>query len=156
PQHWVSFAEQTFAMEYKTYTPALGTALLARATDARIDPLSIKAEYGENTYSQRSVGHLVLVPAARRLGFSIRNTGREPLNNQPFFRYNHMTEVDRVRDRAAYDGFVEGVSQVGLLNRGQAQLALAAFLRVAIAQAERRAVRHLDEGMLSAVHVVKA
>lgn len=156
PGRWTSFAELIFAMAYKTYTPALGTVLLARATDDRIDPLSIKAEYGENTYSLRTLGHEVLVPAARRLGFSIRNTGREPLNNQPFFRYDHMTVVERVRDRAAYDRFVEGVSEVGSLSRRQALVALAAFLRVAIAHAEQRAVRHLDEGTLSAEHVIKA
>jgi hypothetical protein len=78
PEAWTRFAEQTFQMTSKTYTPALGTVLLARATDDRIDPLSIKTEFGPNTYSLRTVGHEVLVPAARSLGFSIRNTGREP------------------------------------------------------------------------------
>jgi hypothetical protein len=95
PPFWTAFARQTFQMASKTYTPALGTVLLARATDDRIDPLSIKAEYGRNTYSLRTLGHEVLVPAARELGFSIRNTGREPLNNQPFFRYDHMSVIDR-------------------------------------------------------------
>lgn len=157
PESWVSFAELTFAMTSKTYTPALGTVLLARTTDDRVDPLSIKAEYGDYTYSLRTLGHEVLVPAARRLGFSIRNTGREPLNNQPFFRYDHMTVVDRVRDRAAHDRFVEGVSKAGALSRQQALLALAAFLRVAITHAEQRITgRLLDEGVLSAERVIVA
>jgi hypothetical protein len=102
PDSWVQFARQTFQMQSKTYTPALGTVLLARATDDRVDPLSIKSEYGPDTYSLRTVGHQVLVPAARRLGFSIRNTGREPLNNQPFFRYDHMSVINRVRDRSGH------------------------------------------------------
>ena len=107
PESWVSFAEWTFAMASKTYTPALGTVLLARATNDRADPLSIKAEYGDYTYSLRTLGHEVLVPAAQRHGFSIRNTGREPLNNQPFFRYDHMTTIERVRNKPAHDQFVE-------------------------------------------------
>jgi len=124
-------------MASKTYTPALGTVLLARATDDRIDPLSIKAEYGRNTYSLRTLGHEVLVPAARRLGFSIRNTGREPLNNQPFFRYDHMSVIDRVRDKAGFAQFVSGVAKVDELDRDEALAALAAFLRVAIDVAQQ-------------------
>jgi hypothetical protein len=133
PESWTQFARQTFQMQSKTYTPALGTVLLARATDDRVDPLSIKTEYGPNTYSLRTLGHQVLVPAARELGFSIRNTGREPLNNQPFFRYDHMSAIDRVRDKPGHAQFVSGVTKVGELDRDQALAALAAFLRVAIA-----------------------
>jgi hypothetical protein len=132
PDDWTQFTQLTFRMKSKTYTPALGTALLARATDARIDPLSIKAEHGPNTYSLRTLGHQILVPAARNLGFSIRNTGREPLNNQPFFRYDHMTLVDRVRDKPGHAQFVSGVAQISELSRDQALAALAAFLRVAL------------------------
>lgn len=46
PDSWIQFARQTFQMQSKTYTPALGTVLLARATDDRVDPLSIKTTYG--------------------------------------------------------------------------------------------------------------
>lgn len=132
PESWTQFARQTFRMQSKTYTPALGTVLLARATDDRVDPLSIKTEYGPNTYSLRTLGHQVLVPAARELGFSIRNTGREPLNNQPFFRYDHMSTIERVRDKHGHAQFVSRVAEVGKLDRNQALAALAAFLRVAI------------------------
>jgi hypothetical protein len=143
-------------MTAKTYTTALGTALLARATDDRIDPLSIKADYGPNTYSLRTLGHGVIVPGARRLGFSIRNTGREPLNNQPFFRYDHMTKIERVADRTALSWFVTGIGRIGNLNRHQALAALAAFLRIAIAEAERVEAFAVDEGELTVQHVVAA
>lgn len=156
PDDWKEFAEQTFRMTSKTYTTALGTALLARATDDRIDPLSMKATYGSSTYSARTLGHGVLVPGARRLGFSIRNTGREPLNNQPFFRYDHMTEIDRVRDRNAHAQFMTGVGRIESLNRDQALAALAAFLRVAIAEARRIEAFVVDEGELTVQHVVAA
>jgi hypothetical protein len=35
--------------------------------------------------------HSVLVPLSAELGFSLGVTGREPLNNQPYFR---MTRLD--------------------------------------------------------------
>jgi hypothetical protein len=154
PPFWTGFARQTFQMASKTYTPALGTVLLAKATDDRIDPLSIKAEYGRNTYSLRTLGHEVLVPAARRLGFSIRNTGREPLNNQPFFRYDHMSVIDRVRDKAGHSQFVSGVAKVDELDRDEALAALAAFLRVGIDVAQQLDDYVVDPGALTLRRVV--
>ncbi|HUY44908.1 MAG TPA: restriction endonuclease, SacI family [Streptosporangiaceae bacterium] len=156
PEAWTQFAQQTFQMAAKTYTPALGTVLLARATDARVDPLSIKTEYGSTTYSLRTLGHEVLVPAARQLGFSIRNTGQEPLNNQPFFRYDHMSAVERVRNRPEYDRFVAGVSKIGSADRDEALAALAAFLRVAINAARQLADYTVAEGALTVPRVVAA
>jgi hypothetical protein len=79
----------------------------------------------------------VLVPAARELGFSIRNTGREPINNQPFFRYDHMTQIDSVKDRPAFDQFMSGVSKIDELDQSQALAAFAAYLRVAISAAKQ-------------------
>jgi hypothetical protein len=143
-------------MTSKTYTPALGTVLLARATDSRVDPLSIKSEYGPNTYSLRTLGHEVLVPAARQLGFSIRNTGREPLNNQPFFRYDHMSVIDRVRHRSEYDRFVAGLVKIGTANCDEALAALAAFLRVAISAAQHLDDYSVAEGTLTVQRVVSA
>lgn len=156
PESWTQFARQTFQMQSKTYTPALGTVLLARATDDRVDPLSIKTEYGPNTYSLRTLGHEVLVPAARELGFSIRNTGREPLNNQPFFRYDHMSVIDRVRDKPGHSRFVSGVTEVGELDRDQALAALAAFLRVAIAAARQLDDYKVTPGALTVGRIVAA
>jgi hypothetical protein len=156
PQDWTQFAQQTFQMSSKTYTPALGTVLLARATDAHVDPLSIKTEYGPTTYSLRTVGHEVLVPAARRLGFSIRNTGREPLNNQPFFRYDHMSVIDRVRNRPEHDRFVAGVAKIGSADRDEALAALAAFLRVATRAAQQLDDYTVAEGTLTVQRVVTA
>ena len=156
PEAWLEFAGLTFGMASKTYTPALGTVLLARATDDRIDPLSIKAEFSPTTYSLRTLGHEVLVPAARRLGFSIRNTGREPLNNQPFFRYDHMSVIDRVRDKPGHARFVAGVRKAESLSRDDALAALAAFLRVAIEQAQRLESYAVDDDALTAQRVVAA
>ncbi len=156
PDVWTQLTEHVFQMSAKTITPALGTALLARATDARADPLSIKAHYGPATYSLRTLGHEVLVPAARQLGFSIRNTGREPLNNQPFFRYDHMSTVDRVRNRSEYDRFVAGLTMIASADRNEALAALAAFLRVAISASKRLENYAVAEGALTVPRVIAA
>jgi hypothetical protein len=156
PTLWTEFTRRTFQMTSKTYTPALGTVLLARATDDRVDPLSIKTEYGPNTYSLRTLAHEVLVPGARRLGFSIRNTGREPLNNQPFFRYDHMSVIERVRDKSGHVQFISGISRVGELSQSEALAALAAFLRVAIEVAEQLNEYVLDPDALTVQQVAAA
>jgi hypothetical protein len=149
PEEWTDFTRQTFEMTSKTYTPALGTVLLAKSTDPRVDPFSIKAQYGQNTYSMRTLGHGVLVPAAQQLGFSIRNTGREPLNNQPFFRYDHMGEIERVRNRAEHDQFLAGLRRIEHADGAMALAALAAFLRVAIHEQQRLRSYTIEDGELT-------
>lgn len=149
PGYWTEFSNRTFEMTSKTYTPALGTVLLAKATDARVDPFSIKTEYGQNTYSIRTLCHGVLVPAAQHLGFSIRNTGREPLNNQPFFRYDHMSKIERVRNRVEHARFLDGLERIEPADSSAALAALAAFLRVAFHTQQRSKNYSIDESGLT-------
>lgn len=149
PDEWTDFTRQTFEMTSKTYTPALGTVLLAKSADPRVDPFSIKAQYGQSTYSMRTLGHGVLVPAAQQLGFSIRNTGREPLNNQPFFRYDHMSEIERVRNKVEHDQFLVGLKRIEHADSVTALAALAAFLRVAVHEQQRLRSYAIEDGELT-------
>ncbi|MDA2809398.1 restriction endonuclease, SacI family [Nocardiopsis sp. RSe5-2] len=84
----------------KTYTAALTTALLARACNEEVDPLSIKEKYSSRSFSLRTLCHTVVVPYSVELGFDIGATGREPINNQPFFRYDHYDQIERIQGRA--------------------------------------------------------
>lgn len=138
PQHWVELTEVLEGAVQKTYTPALGTALLAKATNRQVDPLSIKDKYSANSYSLRTLCHSVLVPAAVRMRFNLRNTGREPLNNQPFFRYDHMSEIDRIQATAQpmLDALRIALSELVGASEDEALAALAAFLRVRFRIAE--------------------
>lgn len=52
---------------------------------------------GEGAYSARGLGHGVLVPLAAELGINLGVTGREPLNNQPYFRIKRVSENMPVR-----------------------------------------------------------
>jgi hypothetical protein len=155
PEEWEQFSEEVFKMDAKTYTPALATALLAKAADPSIDPLSIKA-VGDRGYSLRTVGHSVIVPAAQSMGFSIRTTGREPLNNQPFFRYDHMTRIGRVRNREQLDWFVGNLGRADALSYDGALLALAAFLRVAFRQAKARVSVEIENPFLTIHEVLRS
>ena len=82
----------TCASKNRTHIAFLGTALLAKATNVKADSFAVKAKATTpGAYSARSLGHGVLVPNAPLLGFSIGPTGREPLNNQPYFRIQRAT-----------------------------------------------------------------
>lgn len=117
------------ACRVKTYTPMLGTGLLARATDDTIDALSIKADSGEHAYSARSLCHQVLVPESVRRGFDLRARGREPLNNQPFFRYDRVDRIVRVKYPTDFRMLLDALRHVGTLDKVDAREGLAAFVR---------------------------
>jgi hypothetical protein len=143
PVEWTSHAQAVFALQAKTYTAALGALLLAKAVDDGVDALSIKTSSDNpRSYSLRSVGHSVLVPVAAEQGFSLRLTGREPLNNQPFFRYDRIDRIERVKNRSEFEQFLAIAQRADELASEGARLALAAFVKVALAEAAAvRAVR---------------
>jgi hypothetical protein len=134
PVEWKSHARAVFELDAKTWTPAYATLLLAKATDEHVDTMSLKAEeHVPNAYSARGLCHKILVPAAVEHEFSIRNTGREPLNNQPFFRYDRIDKIDRVRNPADREYFFDVTEKANKLTSPEALEALAAFLREALA-----------------------
>lgn len=138
PEEWVRRAVLVGEAKALTYTPMLGTGLLARATNDQVDALALKKTSGERAYSARNLSHNVLVPAARDRGFDIRNTGREPLNNQPFFRYDRVDAVQRVRFVNDHSYLVESLQRANTLSEDEALLALAAFIRVCFRRARSR------------------
>ena len=145
PVEWVSHTKTVFGLKSKTWTPALATLLLVKATYEQADALSIKVDPdNDNSYSLRSLGHNVIVPAALTHNFSIRNTGREPLNNQPFFRYDRIDKIDRVRNSDDLSYFLDIAKSANALSADEAKYALAAFLKVGLevsAKAQKVKVR---------------
>jgi hypothetical protein len=91
---WVDLVEElskTCKGGAKTHIAFLGTAMLAKATDLKVDVFSVKERSGfPGAYSARGLGHSVLVPNAPALKISLGVTGREPLNNQPYFRISRL------------------------------------------------------------------
>lgn len=132
PREWLERTRRVSEARAKTYVPMLGTALLAKATDDRVSALSLKENAGHNAYSVRGPGHAVLVPLCVTEGISLRTTGREPLNNQPFFRYDRVSRSMKIRstNQVDFDYLVETLEHVDFLRDEDALNALAAFLRV--------------------------
>lgn len=139
PVEWKNHAKAIFALDEMTWTPAFATLLLAKAFNEDIDALSLKANAeppNPYAYSARGLCHGVVVPAAVQHGFSIRNTGREPLNNSPFGSAARIEEIGkRALNSSNFGDFLDVAQRANQLTSGEALLALAAFLREALAQA---------------------
>src|SRR4026209_1928989 len=117
----------------RTHIAFLGTALLAKAVDLRVDVWAVKAREGQNTYSARGLGHSVLVPNAPMLGINLGVTGREPLNNQPYFQLDRLSRQATVHGKAreALSSLCDILDEVEKLDSLEhARLALRAFIYV--------------------------
>lgn len=119
----------------KTHIAFLGTSILARVVEPAADLIHIKprlAPDNPRAYSARSLCHNVLVPVSAELNFDIGVTGREPLNNQPYFRMAYLGDDTPVHvgGRAAFDYMVELVEELKSATGLEATEALAAFIDV--------------------------
>jgi hypothetical protein len=128
-------------VEYRvsaTCVAMLGTAMLAKAVHRAVNlywfkPTHVDANQKERAYSARTLCHAVLVPMSAEYGFSLGVSGREPLNNQPFFRMERLDDGTPVNPaaQAAFDYMMELVAQVQALpDEDAAQRALQAFITV--------------------------
>lgn len=149
PDEWVDRVRHMGNCPSKTFVAMLGTALLARATDPRVDPLVLKAggepEEGFESYSARAVATQALAPLAIANAVDIGTRGREPLNNQPFFRYTrvHRDMVVREQVRPFLSDLVDALQRLRELPRDELLPALAAFIAVR-RSAARRPVRRIE------------
>jgi len=136
---WMTHTTEVAKSPSKTYITFLGTALLAKSVDDRVDALSIKKSSGPNGYSARSLGHGVLVPASVVHGFDLIAKGREPLNNQPFFSHDRVDQFDKFRGNiiSHYEYFLSCLKEINTLKKEDAFLALVAFLKNRLLAAEK-------------------
>jgi hypothetical protein len=81
----------------KTHIAFLGTAILAKCIDIRFDAFAVKEASSERAYSARGLCHQVLVPNAPEIDVNLGVTGKEPLNNQPYFRVERVSRDMPVR-----------------------------------------------------------
>lgn len=108
-----------------THIAFLGTSILARATDSTADLRAIKPDHAPGNpraYSARSLCHGVLVPLASEYSVHIGVTGREPLNNQPYFRMKALGDGTPVHTNSlpAFNYMMDLVAE---LERGDSDLA---------------------------------
>jgi len=149
PEEWLGFTREVGKSPSRTYIAMLGTALLARATDPRVDPLSLKAggpaATGYESYSARSVATNALAPEAKEHQVDIGTRGREPLNNQPFFRYDYIFPEMVVKEsaRPSLLTLIQALERLRDLPEKELLPALAAFIAVN-RQSARRPVPRIE------------
>lgn len=118
-----------------THIAFLGTTILAKTVDKKVDLYAIKPRHAGgngNAYSARTLCHNVLVPLAAELGVNIGVNGREPLNNQPYFRMNYLGDDTPVHSKArpAFDYMLSLVGELQRKSSLNARRALRAFIAV--------------------------
>jgi hypothetical protein len=134
PGIWLRRVENLGGLDTKTYIAALGGALLAKATDDRVDSLVQDLKAGPHGYSLRMVSELL---AERNHGrFHMGATGKNPLNNRPFLggpaRIDEFTKINP-KSRPSFELFRDALTDLNRMNSIAAFDALAAWLRVRMA-----------------------
>ena len=120
----------------KTHIAFLGTAMLAKSVNASADLFAIKPNHARdnpNAFSARSLCHGTLVPLSAELGISLGVSGREPLNNQPYFRMTRLDDDTPVHSggREAFDYMLCLVHELqDISDEADARAALGAFIAV--------------------------
>jgi hypothetical protein len=134
----------------KVAIAALGAALLAKATNPNIDPLSLTERSGPHGYSARTIAQL-LADQQRALKYVLGTQAPDPLAGSPWFgaeRIDHITKW-RASARSQADKLISWLSD---LKPEDAAGALSAFLRVRMDVAtQHRAQRH--QPFAAATHV---
>ncbi|QEH81581.1 restriction endonuclease, SacI family [Sphingomonas sp. C8-2] len=97
-----------------------------------MDVFAVKKSSGPRAYSARGLCHAILVPNAPELDISLGVTGREPLNNQPYFRIERLDRDAPVRStaRAGLYMLCDILDRLQASNEEQARQAMRAFIEV--------------------------
>lgn len=118
----------------KTHIAFLGTVLLGKASDAHVDVFALKVNAGTpGAYSARNLAKEVLAPLCRDHQVHIGVTGREPLNNQPYFRESRVSRKMPVRAnaRVVLDKVCDLLDELEpIKDRSELLKALASFITV--------------------------
>jgi hypothetical protein len=130
PVEWEERTELMAGCPSRTYVAALGVALLAKATDERVDALTVKRKVSASAYSMRGAA-AVLAGNAALYGYHLGVTGPEPLNNQPWFHGERIDQF-KIEDKEVepfQNNLVRYLRELNGYDSPRALLALAAFLR---------------------------
>lgn len=155
PKVWADRVRRLAELRYhKGYMAAMGGALLAKATDDRVDSLTHKRNQGPRAYQLRKPAEVL---AKNRVGrYDIGSKSVNPLNTATFI--NNTSRIDafvnvKPAARPSYEHFRDCMIELNGLSSGEATLALAAYIRVRMAvvrdTTERAAaLRSLHSGAL--------
>ena len=128
--HLLKLGELCPHRKSSTTVAALGTAILAKATDDRVDVYSLldRGE-AEASYSARSLADNVWARNRARLEVDLGANGTNPLNNTPFIGKTRIDEISGVRNQEGWTWFLECMEHLKALpNSDSAKLALRGFI----------------------------
>ena len=87
-----AFSKLVVQVGYTTSIALVGSALIAKSTNTRINPMCLQAsDTTPGAYSARRPAESILYPASRREKFDIGSTSKNPLNGQTF---NKLRRID--------------------------------------------------------------
>jgi hypothetical protein len=114
----------------KTYIAATGGALLAKATDDRVDTLTQSSKGGGRGYGLRSVAELMQQQLRGKV--HLGTLSKNPMNNAPFLRGPPRIERFTVAPymQHVYDEYVGWMQELDGYDGDAAYKALVSFLRV--------------------------
>jgi len=144
---WIDKIERLSGLcegQARTHIAFIGTEILAKALDRNVDLYAIKPTHAvgnARAYSARTLCHSVLVPLAADIGFNIGVTGREPLNNQPYFRMTRLGDGTPIHAMSA-PAFNYMLILVDELQRMESEAEARAALRAFIAVRQRYQPRY--------------
>jgi hypothetical protein len=119
----------------RTHVAFLGTAILAKSLNAEVDLNTVKPTHARNperSYPARTLAEKVLVPCANKIGIHLGVTGREPLNNQPYFRMRWLGDETPIHSasRPPFEFMRSLVDELQSSSSEEAEAALRAFIHV--------------------------
>lgn len=113
-----------------THIAFVGTAILAKCVEPRVDVFAVKSRSGPTGYSARTLAKDVLAANAPELDINLGVTGREPLNNQPYFRSERLTRDAPVRNPRLLNMVCDILDRLEGASEEQTRQALRAFIEV--------------------------
>jgi hypothetical protein len=132
PVEWTVRTHEVGLSPCKTYVAVFGTILLAKASNPAVDVFALKATTASpGAYGPRMLSEQVLVPFAVNNRIHLGSRGRQPWNNQPWFRYDVAEPGMRIaaKCRSAFEYLLSCFARVAELTDEEAFMGLAAFLR---------------------------
>ncbi len=133
PSPWYQRGRDIAHLRYVGRAYLIVTALLARSLNATVDPLELRTDDAlPRTYSARTVAHETVLPIAREEGLNLFPCKKEPLNGQPFFRYDRVDDMKRVKYPADIGKYVEWLKEIDTMECDAAFEALVEFLRARV------------------------
>jgi hypothetical protein len=134
PKTWLTRAENLNESPSVAFVAAVGSVLLARATDPSIDAFVIQAkEGGPGAFNLRAPA-TVLARGRRRMGYDIGSTSdRDPINHGTLIGSQRWdVALDRItaRHKPFFQLILRWLVDINKMNQKQALEALAAYIRV--------------------------